>query len=565
MSTQSSRIIGRGRTDFARPLSFRFDGKRYQAQAGDTLASALLANGVFLVARSFKYHRPRGFYAAGRADPSALVELRHPGGVSEPNRFADEVPLYEGLEAWSQNRYPSLKRDLGAINNRLAPFLAAGFYYKTFMGPGARAWMRYEPWIRRAAGLGRLGEPPSHGDDDTSPAELAAFTDAADPATAAAAAHTASVASAAPERHESVNSFAEVLVIGSGPAGLAAAAAAAESNLRVVLADDGPDLGGSLLLEPSGSEAGRWRQEMLQRLRAAPNVRLLPRTSCLGAYDGGFFALLEQLRELGEAGAGETDEAEAAASLTPLTRLHRLRARQVVLATGAEERAFACDGNDLPGVALATAVRGWLNRCGVLPGRRILIAGTHDAAWEAAADLADAGLTVGAQITLLDARPGGATPLLQQALRSKGVTVHLGYAPLAIRPRRGSPRVGKVIAARLASTPGAPATPGATPGTSHDPFQEGDGVAEARKQITLPADLVCLSGGLDPDLRLWRQRGGPVVFDEALACFTPRQEGAPHDLKNWRVVGGAAGTFRRGAAIEEGWQAGLAARRCRPR
>ncbi|MDA7981071.1 MAG: 2Fe-2S iron-sulfur cluster-binding protein [Alphaproteobacteria bacterium] len=540
MSRHSRRIIGRGRVNFGRTLRFRFDGAEYVGHEGDTLASALLANGVWLAGRSFKYHRRRGFYAAGAEETNALVEVRGMDGLRAPNRPASELRLYDGMEAFSQNCSPSLRYDIGALRGSLfAPFLGAGFYYKTFMGPTRKGWRFYEHMIRRAAGMGRLSE------------------DVMDHA-----------------QHESANLFTDVLVIGSGPAGLAAAGAAAASGARVTLVERDFAAGGSLLGERGGSQADIWRRRILSFLEESENVRIFLRTECFGAYDGNCFGMVERLREAGESGAGSR------------SRLWRVRARRVILASGALERPLVCEGNDLPGVVLSSAARLWLTRWGVLPERRIVIAANNDSAWETAEELAFAGMEVGAKITLLDARREGAGSERLQRLRMRGVEIHLGYVPIAVR---GGRRVKGLLAAPFdadanivvpdndgdgddgagSNGGGDSAGEGRTDeGTTNEgavkesaeAMETDNGVGDTAGKVAgktryFAADMVCLSGGLDPNLRLWSQRGLSPRYDEKIAAFVPSDEMPP----GWEVVGGARGTFSRGEAIKEGRRAAEAA------
>ena len=268
--TQPFRFAGVGSIDRSRPLVFTFDGLLYQGYAGDTLASALIANGVHLVGRSFKYHRPRGILAAGAEEPNALVSLARGPGRLTPNLRATEIELYDGLSATSQNRWPSLTFDLGAVNDLFSPLFGAGFYYKTFMGPNLFgknwAWARvYEPMIRRAAGLGLA---PREAD---------------------------------PDRYQRTFDHCDVLIVGAGPAGLAAALAASESGARVVVCDENPAPGGSLLAEAEaeieGKSALRWLEDTLAALRSAPNVRLMTRTQAFGYYAQNFVALNERIAE----------------------------------------------------------------------------------------------------------------------------------------------------------------------------------------------------------------------------------------------------------------------------
>ena len=321
----SRRLPKGGLIDRDVSLGFRFDGKALIGHSGDTLASALLAGGETLVGRSFKYHRPRGVMTAGPEEPNALVELRG-GPRREPNTRATTVELFDGLEAASQNRFPSLRFDLGALNSLASPILVAGFYYKTFMWPAA-FWERlYEPLIRRAAGLGRAS-----GEAD-------------------------------PDRYEKAFAHCDVLVVGGGPGGLSAALAAGRAGARVILADDDFRLGGRLAgerFEVDGRPGAEWADEAANELAALVNVRVFPRTTVFGVYDSGTYGALERV----------SDHLPAPPPHQPRQRLWRIVAKRAVLAAGAFERPIAFGGNDRPGVMLASAVRTYLNRFAVACGR----------------------------------------------------------------------------------------------------------------------------------------------------------------------------------------------------
>ncbi len=341
-----------GRIDRARTLRFRFDGAPYGGLPGDTLASALLANGVHLVGRSFKYHRPRGIVTAGSEEPSALVTVRRDAARCTPNLRATQVELYDGLVAQSQNRWPSLRFDVGRVNDLLSPFFPAGFYYKTFMWPRAAWAALYEPLIRAAAGLGRAPGMPD------------------------------------PDRYAQRYAHCDVLVVGAGPAGLAAALAAADAGARVILCDEQPEAGGSLLAGTravvDGLAASAWIEGAVATLAANPRVRLLTRTTAFGYFPHNAIGLNERLSDhLPEPREGQARE-----------RLWQVRAREVVLATGAIEQPLVFPGNDRPGIMLAGAALAYLNRYGVRVGSRAVVVTASNSAYEAALDLKAAGIDV---------------------------------------------------------------------------------------------------------------------------------------------------------------------------
>jgi sarcosine oxidase, subunit alpha len=475
--SQSFRLAGVGSIDRSRPLVFTFDGLDYLGYAGDTLASALIANGVHLVGRSFKYHRPRGILSAGAEEPNALVSVTRGPGRLTPNLRATQIELYDGLKAWSQNRWPSLKFDLGAVNDLFSPLFGAGFYYKAFMGPNLFgknwAWTRvYEPMIRRAAGLGVAPREPD------------------------------------PDRYQRTFDHCDVLVVGGGPAGLAAALAASQRDARVVVCDENPALGGSLLAEAEGEIDGKsaraWLEDTLAALRSAPNVRLMTRTQAFGYYAQNFVGLNERIAEAELIGDPDL----------PRERLWQMRAREVVLATGAIERPLVFPNNDRPAVMLADSARRYCLQFGAKVGDRVVVATTHDSAYRAALDLKKAGVNVE---LIVDLRPE-AKGTLMDAARAAGVEVIAGAAILGVDGRL------RVNAVR---------------------------VRHMGKDRTVACDALLMSGGWTPSVHLFSQSRGKLVFDEPLQLFKP---GA--SAQRERSAGACNAAFDLAAALAEGDAAG---------
>ena len=464
------RIEGAGRVDRSQPVKFRFDDVHYGGFEGDTLASALMGAGVQLVARSFKYHRPRGVLTAGSEEPNALVTMGR-GAASDPNVRATQQELFDGLYAVSQNRWPSLKYDLLAINDLAAPFLGAGFYYKTFMRPSA-FWERvYEPLIRRAAGLGALSGR-----------------------------HNA-------DAYEKGFAFCDVLIVGGGASGLMAALAAARAGADVIVCDEDHSPGGRLLaetLEVGGMPGHLWAAQVVEDLHAMRNVRLMTRTTVTGAYDQGTYGALERVaHHLGDAGG------------RPRECFWRIVAQRTVLAAGALERHIAFDDNDRPGVMMAGALRAYVNRWGVAPGRRVVVFGNNDDAHRTALDLKAAGLDVAA---LVDPREGISGP--------DGVRVLAG--------------------AQVIGTRGGRKLTGVT-------------VRNGSKVEEIACDALAVSGGWNPSVHLACHMNGRPEWSEAIAAFVPKDDMIP----GMRVAGAAAGAFSTHACLSQGADEGLrAARDC---
>jgi len=473
--TQPHRLASGGAVDRARLLRFRFDGAALTGYAGDTLASALLANGVRVVARSIKYHRPRGVYAAGVEEPNALVRIGD-GARVIPNLPATLVELRDGLEAFSLNTRSGVRFDAARINDAFSWLLPAGFYYKTFMWP-ATAWKAYEHVIRRAAGLGRAP------------------------------------AAADPDRYDKRNAHADVLVIGGGPAGLAAASAAAARGAHVLVCDREPVLGGQLAWRaPDASSDGSvsWLHSTEQSLRSAANVTVLTRTTAVGAYDHNLVTLVERTVERDKRGL-------------PRERLWKVRARHVILAAGAFERLMVFPGNDLPGVMLLSAAQRYVAQYAVRPARRVALFVNNDGAYDAAAALRDAGVEIAC---IVDVREHAGRA---DDARARGLRVEGGAVIAAAHGRGGVRRI--TVAHR-----------GATKGTR-------------ARTSSFDCDGVLVSGGWDPAVHLYSQAGGKLAFDETRHCFLPA--GTATAL---HVAGAAAGHVDLDPCIDSGRDA--AARAC---
>jgi len=477
----SYRIPGKGRIDQGKPVRFTFNGDSYSGFQGDTLASALLANGVHLVGRSFKYHRPRGILSAGSEEPNALVGVSRGPGRFEPNNRATVLELFDGLSATSQNHYPSLKRDIGAINDALYMLFSAGFYYKTFMWPKSFWNKVYEPFIRGAAGLGKSPTEPD------------------------------------PDCYASRYAHCDVLVVGAGPAGLAAALEAGRSGARVILVDEQAELGGSLLSERDAGIDGRsgwdWLKTATAELAAMPNVTVLPRTTAIGYYHQNMVGLCQRL----------TDHVANPPKNAPRERMWKVRAGQVVLAQGSIEKPLVFDGNDRPGVMLAGAARSYLNRYGVKVGNRPAVVTSHDSAWLAAFDLAEAGVKVAA---IVDVRSQVAGHLRQRAA-SLGIEVLAGWTVTGTSGRL------RISSLRV------------------NPIQAGGRVGAAR---TIACDAVLMSGGWTPSLHLFSHTRGKLDWNETGQMFLPGEA-----AEACRCVGAGNGGFGLAAALAEGAAAGAAA------
>ena len=453
----SYRLAKGGLIDRSTELAFDFDGKRFTGHKGDTLASALIANGVHLMGRSFKYHRPRGVMTAGAAEPNALVGLRE-GGRKEANTRATMIELYDGLVAKSQNRWPSLNFDVGAVNSLASSIFVAGFYYKTFMWPKSFWEKIYEPLIRRAAGLGTASKLPD------------------------------------PDKYEKAYAHCDLLVIGSGPTGLMAALAAARSGKRVVLADEGSALGGSLLSEREeigGTSGLDWAMGVLAELASMPNVTLMPRTTVVGWFDGNIFGAVERVN----------DHVAVPDVYEPRQRYWRIIAKRAVLAAGAEERPVAFGGNDVPGVMLASAMRTYANRYAAAAGQSVVVFGNNDSVYRTARDLKAHGIHVEA---IVDSRK-------ESKADAAGVPV--------IRGRMVADVTGGKGVKSVHLTDG-----------SH-----------------INCDAVAMSGGWSPIVNLACHRGQKPKWDANLLAFLPPDNGSA-----FTVAGSAAGKMLLSECLADG-------------
>ncbi len=470
----ANRIAGAGRLTPAKTVRFTFDGRSMTALQGDSVASALLANGVHLMGRSFKYHRPRGVVSVGSEEPNALMDVARDSARKQPNVRATVQEVFDGVTITSQNRWPSLAFDIGAISNLVSPLLAAGFYYKTFMWP-KRAWKRlYEPQIRAAAGL---GVAPSEADTD----------------------HYA-------------NRFAhcDVLVVGAGIAGLSAGLAAAETGASVMICDEQPQAGGALHYDKSvtvdGQDGFMWAQRTIRKLEGMDNVRVLTRTTAFGYYTQNFVALNERV----------TEHLANPPHTMPRERLWQVRAKRVVLATGAIERHMVFADNDRPGIVLASAARTYLNHFGVAVGQRIGVYTAHDSAYEAAFDLKAAGIHIAA---IVDTRENPGQDILEKAL-SLGIKVLLDHEVIATS---GHLRVSAMTVAMKGQNSG--------------------------EKIAI--DALLTSAGWTPSVHLFSQSRGKLAFDGENQRFLPGTY-----AQDCLCVGACNGTNSLEATIEESLAAG---------
>lgn len=483
--SQVNRLAKGGRIDRSQALSFTFNGQDYQGYAGDSLAAALLANGVDIVGRSFKYSRPRGIVAAGAEEPNAVLQIGSTEAAQIPNVRATQQALYSGLVASSTNGWPSVNTDLMGILGKVGGgMMPPGFYYKTFMYP-QNLWMTYEKYIRKAAGLGR------------SPTEVD------------------------PDIYDQLNQHCDVLIVGAGPAGLAAALAAGRSGARVILADEQEEFGGSLLDTREtldGKPAADWVAQAIAELQAMPEVTLLPRATVNGYHDHNFLTIHQRLTDhLGEvAPMGQARQ-----------RMHRVRAKRVVLASGAHERPLVYANNDVPGNMLAGAVSTYVRRYGVAPGQELVLSTNNDYAYRVVLDWLDAGRKV---VAVADARSNPRGSWVEEA-RARGVRILTGSAVVEARGSK------QVTGARIC----------AIDAKAHKVTSPGE---------VLDCDLIVSSGGYSPVVHLASHLGGRPEWREDILGFVP---GPGNGIQQRIDAGAVNGVFALGDVLANGFEAGAKA------
>jgi len=474
--SQKFRLDKGGYINRNKKISFRFNGKKYFGYEGDTLASALLANGVHLVGRSFKYHRPRGFIGAGVEEPNAQVQL-YAGAKTEPNAIATTVELVEGLVAKSQNCFPSVSFDFGAINNFLSKFFPAGFYYKTFMWPKSFWYKIYEPIIRKAAGLGVAPLKPD------------------------------------PDRYEHKFEYCDILIAGSGPSGLASALAAAKNGAKVILAEDKPRFGGSLLTDEVtiGNKKGKdWAEETITELKSMPNVIVKNRSQVFGYYDHNMMVMSERTR----------DHIEKPNEFTPRQRLWYIRAKEVIISTGSIERPLVFGNNDRPGVMLASAAKEYIKIYSVIVGRKPIIFTNNDSGYDTAIDFKKNGIDP----LVLDIRESSESSVIKEA-KNLNISIKFSYG---VVNALGYKKVNSALIGKLNKEK-----------SSYENLEN------------VICDCICISGNWTPTVHLSSQSGNKLRFDEKVNAFIPNQP-----RQNESTIGAANGSVTLKNTLEEGFLKG---------
>ena len=475
--SQSYRLSNEGLLNRNKAISFKFNGKKYTGYEGDTLASALLANGIHLVGRSFKYHRPRGFFGAGVDEPNAKLQIQL-NGHSEPNVNATEFELVEGIEASSQNCWPSVEFDVGAINNFLNRFFPAGFYYKTFMWPKSFWYKIYEPFIRKAAGLGVASIKKDK------------------------------------ERYEHKYEYCDLLVAGSGPAGLSSAYAAAKNGAKVILAEDKPRFGGSLLTDDvtiDNLSGKAWTDKIITELKEMPNVIIKNRSQVFGYYDHNMTVMFERTG----------DHLENKPKYTPRQRLWYIRAKEVLLSTGSIERPIVFGNNDTPGIFLSAAAKEYIKVYGVLVGKKPLIFTNNDSAYETALEFKKQGV----HPIILDTREEHSSELIETA-KSNNIQIKFSYAVIAAN---GYKKVKSALIGKL--------------NRDKTDFENSE---------TIECDCICVSGFWTPTVHLASQSGNKLKFNDQIDAFVPDKS-----KQNETSVGASKGTFTLKETLNDGFKTGF--------
>ncbi len=474
---QNFRLDNVGLINRDKKISFKFNGKKYYGYEGDTLASALIANGVHLVARSFKYHRPRGFFGAGVDEPCAIVQL-YRNNETEPNVRATEQELFEGLEAKSVNCWPSVNFDIGAINNLLKIFLPSGFYYKTFMWPKSFWYKVYEPFIRKSAGFGKVSTKHDQ------------------------------------ERYEHKYEYCDLLITGSGPSGLASAYAAAKNGARIILAENKPMFGGSLLTSDVniGNQNGKeWAEKIISELKAMPNVILKKRSQVFGYYDHNMLVMSERV----------SDHLPKTNKYIPKQRLWYIRAKEVVISSGSIERPLVFGNNDTPGVMLSSAAKEYLKVYGVLVGKKPLIFTNNDSGYETAIEFKKNGIDP----IILDTRKDPNSEIINEAKNLK-IDIKFSYVVVAAKGYK------KVKSADIAK------------------------ISEDKKQLSqienINCDCICVSGFWTPTIHLASQSGNKTKFNEKIDAFVPGQS-----KQQETTLGSANGIFSLEETIKMAFESGF--------
>ena len=458
-------------------ISFRFNGKKYFGYEGDTLASALLANGVHLVGRSFKYHRPRGFLGVGVEEPNAQVQL-YKDAKTEPNAIATTVELVEGLVAKSQNCWPSVSLDFGEINNLLSKFFPAGFYYKTFMWPKSFWHKIYEPVIRKAAGLGIAPLKPD------------------------------------PDRYEHKFEHCDILIVGSGPSGLASALAAAKNGAKVILAEDKPRFGGSLLSDEVtiGNKKGKeWVDETILQLQSMSNVIVKNRSQVFGYYDHNMLVMLERTK----------DHIEKPSKFTPRQKLWYIRAKEVIISTGSIERPLVFGNNDRPGIMLSSAAKEYMKVYGVLVGKKPIIFTNNDSGYDTAIEFKKNGIDP----LIVDIRKSSDSSVVNEA---KNLDINIKFSHGVVNAK-GHLKVKSATIGKLNEDR-----------TSYENLED------------ISCDCICVSGNWTPTVHLSSQSGNKLKFDEKINAFTPNQP-----RQNESTIGYANGSFSLNENLEQGFEKGF--------